>query len=316
LLEAPSTIWHPGVSARQLPDFKHDSMITSHERQALSEFAANIYKFGCSSDAVIVDAGTYLGASTTALADGLHRSGLAPPDRRGRIWCYDLFVATPEMVAAGQPLSGSGIDAGGTFRKVFDEMTADVRDYLTVHEGDIRLAPAPDVPISVLFLDVMWSYEAAHDISSRFYPLLEAERSVLIQQDFIYPFYPWVPIHMGLMQDCFSAAYDVPLSSMVFDVTKVPSSIPDARDVSYPRAREIYEHWIDLAPRWGKGVLWLGFALYSASVSRFDEAQSIIREVEERYSDETLVVQYFTRIKNYCALAAGSATPPPPVGGS
>jgi hypothetical protein len=170
LEQRPSTIWRPDLHARHLPAFDHHSMVTSTERRALSEFAANIYDYGCSRDAVIVDAGTYLGASTTALGEGLRRSDLTPAERTGRIWSYDLFVATPAMVGAG--LGDRGIAAGGSFRHVFDEMTADVQDYLTVHEGDIRQATVPDSQVSILFLDIMWSYDAAHDIGSRFYPLL------------------------------------------------------------------------------------------------------------------------------------------------
>src|ERR1700685_4559408 len=84
-----------------------DGMITNEERAALACFAKNIWDNGARKDAVIVDAGCYTGASTLALAEGLRQSSVPESERQGRIWCYDLFRATPLMSA--HYLKGSGL---------------------------------------------------------------------------------------------------------------------------------------------------------------------------------------------------------------
>jgi hypothetical protein len=289
-------------------------MITQEERRSLSLFSENIFDYGCDRNCVIVDAGTFLGSSTTSLADGLSRSGLSSGERNGRIWCYDLFRATPAMVTTEGYLKGAGIPPGGSFRGLFDAYTSSIRDYLKVHEGDIAIAPVPTHPISILFLDIMWSWESAIDIAKRFYPLLQNKKSLLIHQDFCYPFYPWVVIHMGLLEEYCRVAYTIPFSSMVFDVIRsIPeSAIRDPRDVDHLTVKAIYQRFADIADRWGwgKGALWLSFCIYMASLSKFDEAFATYALVEEAYANDPLVAQYFPTVKGYCDAAAESGNPP------
>ena len=119
---------------------------------------------------------------------------------------------------------------------------------------------------------------------------------------------------MGLMRDYFEVAYNVPWSSMVFDVVKRPRFVPDARGVPYGTVRAFYEHFIKYAPEWGQGAVWLGFGFYSASVKKFDEALKILEEVEAKYADNPIVSQYFPSIRGYCEAAAASGNPEEPKG--
>ncbi len=135
--------------------------------------------------------------------------------------------------------------------------------------------------------------EAAFGIAKRFYPLLRRNRSVLIHQDFVYPFYPWVIIQMGLMDRYFRVAYNIPYSSMVFDVisTIPPDSVPDAREVTCEVGRTQDEKFLPHVEGWGKGALLQGRALYTASKGRVDQARRELDEVEATYSSEPLAAQ-------------------------
>src|SRR5665647_299523 len=79
------------------PSLAVPGMITDDERRALAWFAERLWSQGARRDALIVDGGPFVGASTMALAEGLARSPLSEAERRNRIWSYDLFRTTPGM---------------------------------------------------------------------------------------------------------------------------------------------------------------------------------------------------------------------------
>jgi hypothetical protein len=288
-----------------------DGMITDEERRALACFAKNIWEHGARSDGVIVDGGCYVGASTVALAEGLRQSNLPERKRRGRIWSYDLFRATPAM--AEHYLKGSGLKAGDSFQPIFERNTDAYRDYITLQAGDIRKVPAPRGPVAILFLDILWSWDCTNYVGSNFYPQVEPGRSLLVHQDFVYPFYPWVILSMGLLQECFQFAYNVRHSSVVFDVIKTvrPRDIEDPQNLPLPKALEIYDGFIARLEGWGKGALALGKALYLASLNRVDDARKLVEEVAVKFAEEPLVTQYLDSIRGYCdrAVANGRAVP-------
>ena len=299
-------------SNASIPGNDIPAMITSHERNALFQFAKEIYRYGCSDNSVIVDAGTFLGSSATALAAGLELSPIPQNQQDGRIWCYDLFRATPAMAAeTGYGLGKKGIAAGESFRSLFDEYTRHITRKLNVFEGDIQEKPSPSQPISILFLDILWSTEVSQNVTRRFYPKLQQQRSILIHQDFIYPFYPWIPIHMGLMDKFFVPSLNVPHSSMVFDVIRPiqEQDVPDIRNVDFLEGKTQLEKFINIQEGWGRGALLISLALYAATKSKFDYAFKCMDEVTQRFSNEPLVAQYFSAANNFCKACAEAASP-------
>ncbi len=286
-------------------------MITDHEQQALACFAKHIWDNGAARDAVIVDGGCYLGASTVALAEGLRRSPLGEERRAARIWSYDLFRTTPWM--SEYYLKGSGLKPGDSFQPLFEKNIAPYANYIAVHAGDIRHARVPSQPIAILFLDVLWSWDCANFVGRNFYPHLEPGRSLLIHQDFVYPFYPWVILSMGLLKDFFSFAYNVQYSSVVFDVSRKIRSgdIEDPRNIPLPRALAIYDSFIDRIDGWGKGALILGKALYLASLNCVDDARQLIDQVAVGFADKELATQYLDPIRGYCDKTEALGKPVP-----
>lgn len=295
-----------------VPDrFRVGGMITHLEYSALAAFAAQVWTCGAPRDGAIIDGGSFIGASTTAFAEGLRQSPLTESERWKRIWSYDLFRATPVM--ASHYLKGRGILPGGSFRHIYDANIKDVAPYIQTYEGDMLTAPRPDGPVAILFLDVVWSWDAARKLADQFYPLLHAKRSILIHQDFVYPFYPWVILSMGLLSKSFAFAQNVPYSSVVFDVSRRyrAGALDDLRNIPEHQAIIIYDDFIARLDGWAKGALGLGKALFLASRYQVDAASRMIADIETTFRDEQLVMQWVPGIKQYCedARTQGFARP-------
>jgi hypothetical protein len=286
-------------------------MISYEERDALASFAKNIWSHGAPRDAVLVDAGSFIGTSTVALAEGLRQSPLPEPRRRGRIWCYDRFEATTGMVVSWLP--DSGLRLGDSFRFIFDRNVSAYTDYLTVCAGDILSSPVPARPIAILFVDMAWSWDVNAFLSRNFFPLLSPGRSLLIHQDFAYPFYPWVVLSMAQLEEFFEFAYNVPLSTVVFDVRRRirSSDIDDPRNVPVATALGIYDKFMARLQGSPRAMLALGKAFYLASLNRIEEAQRLTNEILAANVDDPLVVHHVKDIRFYCnqAIAAGSPRP-------
>lgn len=288
-----------------------DGMITYEERFALACFAKNIWEHGVSNDALIIDGGCYVGASTVALAEGLKHSGLPEKERHGRIWSYDLFRATPAM--AEHYLKSCGLKAGDSFQPIFEKNVASYADYITLHPGDIQRAAVPSRPIAILFLDILWSWDCTISVGRNFYPQLQPGRSLLIHQDFVYPFYPWVILSMGQLSDFFAFAYNVQYSSVVFDVLRKirERDIEDPRNISLPTALRIYDTFIERLEGWSQGAVALGKALYLASLNHIDDARRLIDEIAVQFENERWVTQYLEAIRGYCDRVVSHGRPIP-----
>jgi hypothetical protein len=288
-----------------------DGMITDEERRALACFAKNIWDHGAPRNGVIVDGGCYVGASTVALAEGLRHSSLPEPKRHGRICSYDLFRTTPAM--SEHYLKGSGLKPGDSFQPIFEKNISPYAAYIELHAGDIRQASMPAQPVAILFLDILWSWDCTNFVGSNLYPHLEPGRSLLIHQDFVYPFYPWVILSMGQLTAFFDFAYNVQHSSVVFDVVRTvrERDIEDPRNIPLPTALQIYDKFIGQLEGWGQGAVALGKALYLASLNRIEEARRLVDEIAIKFAEEPLVTQYLDAIRGYCDRALANGKPVP-----
>lgn len=301
---------HPDKYPR-LPVPYVEGMITNEERGALACFAQQIWDNGARHNALVIDAGCYVGASTVALAEGLRHSSLPQSQRGGRIWCYDFFQTTPAM--SKKYLQGYGLKPGDSFQPVFEKNVSEYADYIRVHAGDIQKAPVPSQPVAILFVDMLWSWDSTNFVGRNFYPLLEPGRSLLIHQDFVYPFYPWLILSMGLLTDVFEFSYNVRYSSVVFDVKRKvrPQAIEDPRNIPLARAIKIFDGFVDRLNGWGRGVVTIGKALYLASLNRVDDAKTVIEQVALEFADEPLVTQYLDEVRSYCNRAVLTGRPVP-----
>jgi hypothetical protein len=138
-----------------------------------------------------VELGCYLGGSTACLLDGLRQSGGLAGDQP-LIDSYDLFIANEYMVE--HSLKSYGVENGQSFEPVFVALLGKDAPWVRAHAGDIRAETWAE-PISLLYVDILWSWDVNQHVIQTFYRHLSAG-SWLIHQDFIYSLYPWLPVSM------------------------------------------------------------------------------------------------------------------------
>jgi hypothetical protein len=176
-------------------------------------------------EGAIVDGGCFLGGSTAALAQGLRDVGSTH-----KIDSYDLFVADEESAAS----HGRGkFIAGSNIRPLFDANIAAYADLVTVHHGDILQHPWNGRPIEILFVDVAKTVAINDMLISTMFTSFIPNRSIVIQQDYLHYYLPWIHITMEKLVDHFSYLADTGYNSVIFGVTKAISK-SDAERAQWP----------------------------------------------------------------------------------
>ena len=166
-------------------------------------------------EGVIVDAGSFLGGSTLALASGL-RANLARrrrPERR-LIHAYDLFQIEDWTRGLYFPANA---EAGASTRADFDRNVADFASLIDVHEGDITRSPPFDARIEILFVDVAKHWTVCDWITETLFPQLIPGRSIVVQQDYLYHHWNgWLQVTMEHYADHFDLVTDTYYNSVAF----------------------------------------------------------------------------------------------------
>ncbi len=82
---------------------------------------------------------------------------------------------------------------------------------LTVHKGDITTFGYRDTwPIEILSIDVAKTPALMHFMATEFFPRLIAGHSLVLHQDYIFTFQPWLIIAMEMMGELIEKVYVVP----------------------------------------------------------------------------------------------------------
>jgi hypothetical protein len=183
-------------------------MTSQREQHWLRTYAAFSYR----GVGTIVDLGCLLGATTISLAEGL---ALNRNSNQKQIHAYDLFTWNEgyEEWTKGTEVAGL-FAAGSTFLPEFLRRTEKWRDYIVVHEQDLRHARWEHGPIEFLFIDAMKSPEVAGAIASSFFRHLVPSKSYVAHQDFPHCFTPWIHFLTFRLRDYFSFVADLPQSSL------------------------------------------------------------------------------------------------------
>ncbi len=268
-------------------------MISLEERRLLAFVTANAWDPATN----IIDGGCFLGASTSALAEGLRRNkGFR--GQRDVIHSYDLFEADAYM--AEVYFKSAGIEAGGSFHELFLANLGADRDVVTVHPGDVRTHEWKGAPISILFLDMLWSWDINTFAMQHFYRNLSEQGSLVVHQDYVYAWYPWLPITMEFFKDHFEFIGYVPLATVVFRCTK-PLSADDAaidmlRDNDPETLLSLMDRAIDRFSGWQRGVLECSRASLLRYLDRNDDARDLLHDILERYRDDEAPVRFARQI--------------------
>jgi hypothetical protein len=172
-------------------------------------------------DAVIVDAGSFLGGSTAALAAGLSENP-SISSKEGRIHSYDMFLAPND--AYSQALIGHR-PAGSSTLDIFEANLGDRLPLVSVHSGDFAEAEVPDAKIDVLFIDVAKTWELNQRVLRAFFPRMVPGRTIIVQQDHNDQSCEWVNVTMEFFADYFEYLTDDGSSRVFLYTTEIPPSL-------------------------------------------------------------------------------------------
>jgi hypothetical protein len=184
------------------------TMLSSAEKRLLY-FLARDYHSG---QGAIVDAGCFLGGSTVALAQGLVDGG----DRKQAVvHAFDLFQADPFMVENYLPR--------GEYRS-----------------GDLRQVSWTDGPIEIFFIDIAKSWETNDHLVTEFFPHLIPGRSIVVQQDYVHEWCPWLHVAMERLAEYFRPLGFVEHNTMVYRLERpIPRELTAVPVSTYPREEKI-----------------------------------------------------------------------------
>jgi hypothetical protein len=171
------------------------AMITPEERRLLYWLGREYY----SGAGRILDAGCYLGGSTTALASGLAARPERPTERP--IVTYDLFVLDFSMLI--DLPADTALDEGESFRGLFDENVEPYADLVEVRAGNVLDIGWSGEPIEIAFLDLLKTWPVNDYVTREFFGHFIPGRTILLQQDFVHEFAPWIHVTMGMLAPYF-----------------------------------------------------------------------------------------------------------------
>lgn len=281
--------------ARQFP-----AMLGLEERQILVLLAADL----ASETGKIVDLGCYLGGSTCALAEGAGQSGASWDPADPPIVSYDLFAANEFMIE--HSLKGRGIGVGESFQEVFRELLEENAALVRAVAGDIRQQSWTGQPIDLLFVDILWSWDINQHVIGEFYTALTPGKSVIAHQDYIYSFYPWLPISMeyfvenGFMEFGDHARW----STVVFGVKKALSvhdaAIDFKRDLDLSTKERLLKRSAERFEGYPRAILELSRVVLLTQEDRRADARDLLAHVADQYRDDEIAREHLRMvIDNY-----------------
>jgi hypothetical protein len=156
-------------------------MIEPGEQKFLMDLARRNY-WGAGE---IVEIGSFVGLSTSALAEGLRLNDRVT-NTHARIHVFDTFTfPTGPLEQIFRSAVGRERSLGAGFRDMFDQFLSPWSPLLDVHAGDATGAKWNGKPIEILFVDCAAGLDFHMAIAREFYPHLAVD-GFLIHQDWFY----------------------------------------------------------------------------------------------------------------------------------
>jgi hypothetical protein len=264
------------------------TMLSTAER-ALLYWLARDYYIGAGE---IVDGGCFVGGSTLSLAHGLIDGDHV--GERPRIHVYDLFASDPYMVEYYFKPLGITCTSGESFRPIFDANTRAVTSLLQVNQGDICRISWTGAPIEILFIDISKHWSINDVLLTDFFPCLMPGRSVVIQQDFVFEWCPWLAVTMEYLADYFEYVAFVEYNSTVYLHTRpIPSEVLQVKLWNLPLQRkiELMDRAIGRFSGYVRGMLECAKAALLLEGGQARKAIELLDHVRERYPEDHSVLR-------------------------
>jgi len=206
----------------------------------------------------ILEAGLFLGASTLAFGSGIlaHRHvglRLGPP----RIESYDMFKADDIMANRVQKYyPGANISKGESFKFWYDLNVRSVANLSSMQVGDFAASLQEHTgiqpPLEIVFLDVLKIEQLIAPVARHVFPRMMPGHTVVLHQDWIHEYLPWIHWSMGFLDEYFEYIASVDHSTVAFLYTKrIPMAILEElqtlHEAHIARKLELFDRGVSLA---------------------------------------------------------------------
>ena len=157
----------------------------------------------------IVDLGTWLGASSASLAEGVKESGFPGRNNDSMIFSIDRFRWEESMqVSYLSRHAHLHYLPGESFLPQSRTYLREYNEEIELIESDLEKYEWERGPIKILHVDAMKSEGLSRQIARSFFPSL-AENSILIYQDFKHWYTPWVHLIHFRLKERFKPMHEV-----------------------------------------------------------------------------------------------------------
>jgi Methyltransferase domain len=180
----------------------------------------------------IIDAGSFLGASSYCLAKGLDDNANIR-SKSGRVHAYDLFEVwleqeTTEQFMASELKRIFAIDVGDNESTLHLYMAnvGTLARHIRVYRGDITQESWSGRPIEILFIDICKSRKIWQHVLRMFYHSLIPGVSVVVHQDYHHPLLPFIHVTHERLARYFQIVDQKTDDSATFLLTeRIPDSV-------------------------------------------------------------------------------------------
>jgi hypothetical protein len=210
-------------------------MISAEERLFLRECSRDMQKV----PGVIVDLGTWLGASAASLAEGIRDISEKHDQTNKMIYTFDRFLWEESMDVTYLP-DDAYLDyrEGDSFLPQTRTNLKDYQNVIQLAEEDLGKYVWDKGEIKLLHVDAMKSLAVSRIIARNFYPSL-AKDSILIHQDFKHWYTPWIHLMHFRLRNYFSFIHEVKKGGMVAFRT---DEILNAEMISHATDFQSFQH--------------------------------------------------------------------------
>lgn len=272
------------------------TMLNTEELTLLHWFSSAYF----SGQGEIIDAGCFLGGSTAALASGL-ATNTTVYDKKGRINSFDLFIL--EAYAKRDYFPDPSYEVGDSTFSLFRENISAWASFVHTFQGDICQFPWNQKPIELLFIDVAKTAKINEYLVRNYFHHLIPGISVLIQQDYVHEWLPWIHVAMELFIEYFDILDYFGGGSVVFSLKReIPASLLSDFSLgrlSVSRQVALMDQAVERAPAIYQGVLKLPKVRLLHDLGFKEEAQALLTRVSQEHGHEARIAQALAPMAQY-----------------
>lgn len=151
----------------------------------------------------IVDAGSFVGASTFCFAAGAAEAGLREFRGGPILHAYDYFSAVDSYVVDRIRKDFRPIEKGESYLDVFETQMGKYLPLAEAHPGDFLAQRWNGNPIELLFIDIAKTASLNSHVIGEFFPHLVPGKSIVVHQDYFHCWHPYIHIGMEYFSDEF-----------------------------------------------------------------------------------------------------------------